>query len=85
MAVLEVGIDVVAQGDVAAIVDAQGGLDEDARTDFPKDALEHGLAVCSQGLRGGVVREVVVVGVHEASGPKPSLHQLGGKAVVSAS
>lgn len=80
---LEVCVKVITQGDVAAVVYAQGGLDEDGGADLAQDALEHLLTVGGEGVPGGIVREVVVVGMHEAPGAKSSVHQVGGKAVIA--
>ena len=49
---VEVGIHPVAEGDVAPVVDAEGGLDEDVVADFADDVAEEGEA--GGGERGEV-------------------------------
>lgn len=80
--VLEVRIEVLANGDVAAIVDVEGRLNECIFADTAHDLLEEGCAVRCKGVRSRVLRKVVVVLVHELASTEAPLDQLRRNAVV---
>lgn len=50
---VEVGIHPVAEGDIAPVVDAEGGLDEDVVADFAEEVAEEGEAFGGEGIEVG--------------------------------
>lgn len=62
---LEVGVETIPERDVTAIVNIEGRLNKDILADLAKDVAEHFLPIGGEGLGGGVIREVVIVVVHE--------------------
>lgn len=81
--VLEVGVEVFPQRDVAAIVDVHWWLNEDSFTDLAEILLEHLLSIRSERLRSGIIWEMVVVFVHEFPCTETALRQFGGLGIVS--
>lgn len=80
---LEVGVEALPDGDVAAVVDADGRLDECALAYVAHQPLQDGLSVLDDGPVRGVAGEVRVVFVHELAGSEPALEELLNLGVVS--
>lgn len=80
---LEVGVEIITQGDVAAIVDVHWWLDEDSFTDLAEVLLEQLLSIRGERLRSGIIWEMVIVLVHELPCTETALRQFGCLGVVS--
>lgn len=81
--ILEIGVEVIPQGDVTAVVDVQRRLDEDTFANLAEVLLEQLLPVSGERLWGGIVWEMVVVFVHELPCTEAAVHQFGHLRVVS--
>lgn len=81
---LEVGVKVVTNADVAAVVNVERRLNEGILTNFTHHVLEHGKSITNERIRGRIVREVAVVLVHHLARTESPIDQFGGETVVSA-
>lgn len=81
--ILEIGVEVIPQGDIAAVVDVHRGLDEDTFADLAEVLLEQLLPISGERIWGSIIWEMIVVFVHKLPSTEAAIHQFGSKGVVS--